>query len=77
MPVSIANAALRLPAAVSYAVTTLSGAVPSYIAENSTAGFLLWDLQAGDTLSLDVPINWANVSYQTEVRRVGTPNPKP
>ena len=49
MPVSIANAALRLPAAVSYAISTLSGAVPSYIAENITAGFLLWDLQARRT----------------------------
>ena len=69
IPVDIENAALRLPASVRYDISTTTGELPQYLVDNSTTGLLLWDLEAGDAMELDVPIDWDLVDYTVEVGR--------
>ena len=67
IPVDITNAALRLPASVQYDISTTTGERPEYIIDNSTTGFLLWDLEVGDVMELDVLIDWDLVDFTVEV----------
>ena len=67
IPVYIENALMRLPAAVQYDITTSNGERPAYIVDNSTSGFLQWDLETGAEMELEVPIDWTLVDYETEV----------
>lgn len=70
IPIEIKNAALRLPAAIEYSIFNLNGGgEPTYIPSDLMVGYLEWDLQLGDVMYLDLPIDWDNVSYQTEVCR--------
>ena len=67
IPVDIVNAALRLPASVQYDISTTTGEQPHYLTNNSTTGVLLWDLEIGDVMELEVPIDWDLVDYTVEV----------
>lgn len=67
IPVDITNAVMRLPASVRYDILTQSGDVPPYLLGNDSSGFLQWDLQSGDEMWLEVPIDWSLVDPQTVV----------
>ena len=67
IPVDIVNAALRLPASVQYDILTTTGDRPEYVMGNSTTGYLLWDLETGDAMELDIPIDWDLVDFTVEV----------
>lgn len=67
VPIKVSNAALRVPAAVGYQIGLVGGGMPSYIPAAALSGYLYWDTDAGDMMYLDVPLNWAKVSYETEV----------
>ena len=58
---------MRLPASVMYDILTTTGDRPKYIVGNSTTGFLLWDLEVGDVMELDISIDWDLVDYTVEV----------
>ena len=67
IPVDIVNAALRLPASVQYDILTTTGNRPEYVVGTSTTGYLLWDLEVGDAMELEIPIDWDLVDYTVEV----------
>lgn len=67
IPVGIANAAMRLPAAVRYDIVNTDGERPEYIVGNTTTGFLQWDLETGNEMELKVLIDWDLVDFNLEV----------
>ncbi len=69
IPFAVASPALRVPAALPYTVTSLTGEdLTQYISAESITGILEWDQQSGAELNLTVPVNWTAIPPQAEYR---------